>query len=106
MLPLRRLPVGIPLHYRCVGHLQLHRHELHHRPRHIQRIRQKPTQEPHRPQLRRETQPVVLTTAPGDLLPIGVIKEEEPLQLRPRRVTHEPPERGHLIVAEELHRHG
>jgi hypothetical protein len=44
---------------------------------------------PHRAQLQREPHPVVITTTLGDKTPVEVVKEEEPLQLRPRRSAYE-----------------
>jgi hypothetical protein len=42
----------------------------------------------------REPEPVVVAAPLGDQRQIGVVKEEEPLQLRTRRLTLEPPVRG------------
>ena len=87
---IRRLdPLGVVLDHRRVRHAQLIGQVLHHCPRHIQRILQERPQEPHRAQLQREAQPVVRTTAGVHQLPVGVIEEDEPLQLRPRRHTIE-----------------
>jgi hypothetical protein len=48
----------------------------------------------------------VLTTVLRDQRPIHVIEEEEPLQLRLRQLAPEPPVRRHLLIRQELHRHG
>ena len=70
-----------------------------HRPKNV-------PQKPHAAQLDGEPQPVVLTAAATDQLPVDVIEVEEPLQLRPRRRPVEPPVHRSLLIAEELHRHG
>ncbi|KQM07901.1 hypothetical protein FF86_1001157, partial [Frankia sp. CpI1-P] len=105
MLMLRRQPLGVPLHHRRVRNVQLAREVVHHHPRHLQRIAQERPQETHRPELNGEPQPRVLAPVPAHELPVGVIQEEEPLQLSPHRLTIEPPVRRNLLICEELHRH-
>jgi hypothetical protein len=56
---------------------------------HIGRLRQKRAEKPDGPQLQREPDPVAITTTLGDKTPVEVVKEEEPLQLRPRRSDYE-----------------
>jgi hypothetical protein len=48
----------------------------------------------------------VLATVRADSFQIGVIKQEDAIQILPRRRAHEPAERSGLVVGEELHRHG
>jgi hypothetical protein len=47
----------------------------------------------------------MIRPAPRDQIPVDVIQVEEPLQLRSGRIAGEPPVRGDLFVAQELHRH-
>jgi hypothetical protein len=49
--------------------------------------------------------PVVVTPPLVRQRPGRVIKEEEPLQLSPRRLTRKPAVRRRLLIAQELNRH-
>lgn len=40
-----------------------------------------------------------------DQVPVHVVQEEEPLQLRPRRLLNEPPVRRRLLISQKFHRH-
>ena len=52
-----------------------------------------------------EPQPIVITASNGDQIPVGIIEMEEPLQIRLRQLTHEPPKPSGLFITEEFHRH-
>ena len=90
MLIRRLRPLHVLLHARRVADLQLLGQELHRLPRHIQRILKKAAHRPHRAQLHRETQAMVIRPAPRDQVPVGIIEVEEPLQLARRQLTGEP----------------
>lgn len=49
---------------------------------------------------------VAIPSPLADQLPVDIVKEEEPLQLRSRRLLNEPPVRLGLLIAQKLHRHG
>ena len=74
-----------------------------------QRVGEEGAQEPYRPELHREPEPVAVPPRPGSpaVYPpvVVVIEEEEALQLRPRRGPREPPVGRDLGVGEELDRH-
>jgi hypothetical protein len=55
----------------------------------IGRVARDRAEQPYGAQLQREPDPVAIAPALGDQPAIGVVKEEEPLQLRPRRRTNE-----------------
>lgn len=80
----RRLrPLGVPLHARRVLDPQLRGQVLDHRPRHVQRIvHQEPADIPHGAHLHREPQLVSLRPPRRAQVPVHVVQEEEPLQLR------------------------
>ena len=84
MLIGRHRPVGVALHARGVGDVELAGHVLHHRPRHIQRVLQEPADIAHRRRLQHQPEPVVLTPPILDQLPVDLIEDEEPLQISPR----------------------
>lgn len=105
VLPLRGLPLGVQLHRRRVSDLELARQVVHHHRRNVQRIRQEQADEAHRPELKTEAQPVVVTAPLADQHPVRVVEEEEPLQLRALRRAGKPAVRGNLVIAEELYRH-
>ena len=87
-----RLGAGcVPLHAGGVGDPELPGQVLHHRPRHVQRILQEHAQVPHRGGLEHESEPVVIAPPVTDQRLIGVIQQEEPFQVRPRRHAPEPP---------------
>src|SRR4051794_25349350 len=48
----------------------------------------------------------MITTALTDQPPVLIVQEEEPLQLRTRRLLRERPVRLGLLIGQELHRHG
>ncbi len=105
MLIRRHRPVGVTLDARGVGDAQLGGHVLRHRPRHIQRVLQEPANEAHRGRLQHQPEPVVLTPAMTDQLPVDVIKDEEPLQISPRRHPIETPVPGDLRISQKIQRH-
>ena len=99
-------PVGVALHHRGIGDLKLASQVVDHAPRHIERIRrQERPQVANGAQLHREPQPGMRTTPPRDQLTVSVVKEEEPLQLRLRRLALEPPVPSSLLIGQELDRH-
>lgn len=57
---------------------------------HVQPISQERAQEPHHGRLQAESQPVVFATPFRDQRAVGVIQEEEPLQLSTPRQPDEP----------------
>jgi len=61
-------------------------------------VGQEQPQEANRGQLQSETESVVVPPAPGDQDLVGVIEEERPLQLRPRRRAVVPTVGGRLLV--------
>jgi hypothetical protein len=105
MLIRRLRPLHVLLHARRVADLQLVGQELHRQPRHIQRILKKAAHRPHRAQLHRETQTMVVRPATRDQVPVGIIEVEEPLQLARRQLAGEPAVRGNLLIRQKLHRH-
>jgi hypothetical protein len=48
---------------------------------------------------------MVIRSAPGDQISIGVIEVEEALYLPSRQLTGEPAIRGNLLIGQRLHRH-
>jgi hypothetical protein len=105
VLPLRGLPLGVPLHRRRVSDPELARKVVHHHRRNVQRVHQEQADETHRPKLKAEAQPVVVTAPLTGQHPVRVVKEEEPLQFRALRRADKLAIRGHLFIAEELYRH-
>jgi hypothetical protein len=59
----------------------------------------------YRPQLDRETQAVRVAAALFDHRPVGVVEEEEPLQLCPGGGAGEAGVRRGLLVSQEIDRH-
>ncbi len=102
MLIRRHRPIGVALHARRVGDTQLGGHVLRHRPRHIQRVLQKPTHITHRGRLQHQPEPVVLTPPATDQLPIDLIADEEPLQITAGRDTVEAPVPGDLRISQKF----
>ena len=66
-------------HARRVADRELLGQELHRRPWHVQRILEEAAHGPRRAQLDRETQTMLIRSAPGDQISIGVIEVEEAL---------------------------
>ena len=84
MLIGRHRPVGVALHARRIHDAQLAGQILHHRPRHIQRVLQKPAHIAHSGRLQHQPEPVVITPPITDQLPVDLIEIEEPLHICPR----------------------
>ena len=106
VLPLRGLASGILRHHRGLGNPELASDVVHHDGRDVHRVRKEQPEETHRPELKAEAEPVLITAPTRYQRPVGVIEEEEPLQLRALRWPGEPAVRGYLIIAQELNRHG
>jgi hypothetical protein len=77
--------LGVALDARRVGDGQLIGQVLQHRVRDVQRIGQEQAQVAHRGQLQGKPEPVVVPASSGDQRLVGVVEEEDPLQLRSRR---------------------
>lgn len=105
VLPLRGLPLGVPLYRRRVSDPELARQIVHYLNRNVQRVRQEQADEAHRPELKAKAQPVVVAAPLADQHPVRVVEEEEPLQFRVLRRPDKPAVRGNLVIAEELYRH-
>ncbi|CAG6393619.1 hypothetical protein SCOCK_210059 [Actinacidiphila cocklensis] len=67
--------------------------------------RHEPAQEPHARELDREPEPVMGPALGLHRLPVRVVQEEVPLQLRPRGRLVKRPVPGRLLVRQELDRH-
>ncbi|CNG85067.1 Uncharacterised protein [Mycobacterium tuberculosis] len=103
----RRLPpLGVPLDHRRIGDPELIRQVVQHLGRHVQRIGQEPAHEPRRGHLQREPQPARLAPPLGDQLTVGVVQEEQLLQLRPRRRPGVPAVGGRFLITQEHNWHG
>lgn len=96
---LRLAPLGVLLDLRDVGHVELAGQVLHNLNRDLQGIGQEAAQEPGRGRLQGKPEPVVITTAAGNQLPIRVVEEEHLLQLGPRRRHYVAAVRGRLVIA-------
>jgi hypothetical protein len=105
MLIWRLRPLHVLLHARRVTDIELLGQELHHRPRHIQRILKEAAHRPHRAQLHREPKAMMIRPATRDQVPISVIEVEEALDLSRRQLAGEPAVRTNLLIGQELHRH-
>jgi len=105
MLIRRHLPLGVFLHNRRVGDPKLLGQVFHHQPRHIQRISEEQPYVAHRAHLHREPEVRVRAATLVDQATVLVIQEEEPLQLRTRRLHPERPVRLRLLIGQKLHRH-
>ena len=81
MLKPRPPPLQIARHARRILDLELAPHIRQHHRRDVGRIRQKRAQPPDRRQLHRKPEPIRRTPALIDQLPVGVIQEEDPVQL-------------------------
>jgi hypothetical protein len=73
--------------------------------RHLAQIGEERPQEPRRAQLHRETQPVRVPPLGTDKPPVGVVEEEEPVQLRARGRPVVAAIPGRLLIGEELNWH-
>jgi len=76
-------PLGVALHTRRVGNLQLPGQVVDHRSRHVERVGQERAQIAGRGQLQSEPEAVVIAASPTDQRPVRIIEEEGPLQLGP-----------------------
>jgi len=56
--------------------------------------------------LEHQPEPVVITPPITDQVPIGIVEDEETLQIRPRRHTIKTPIPGYLRISQKFHRHG
>jgi hypothetical protein len=81
----RLRPLGVPLHDRRVRDAELPRHEVQHLARHVERILQERPEPAHGHQLEREASLHVVPAPQVHQLPVLVIEEEHPLQVRLRR---------------------
>jgi hypothetical protein len=104
MLRPRLLALPIPRQTRR-GDIELRRDAVANLARHVDRIGQERAQETDRRQLHGEPQPIVIAAPTRDKPPIGVVKEETPLQLQPRRQRGEAAVRRRLSVRKKLNRH-
>lgn len=73
--------------------------------RHVARILQEGAQEPHGRQLNGHAEAVVIPTASGDEIEVGLVEVEEPAQLRRRRFPSETAVAATLLGTQEFHRH-
>ncbi len=78
---------------------------LHHRPRNIQRVLKKRAQIMDRARLKHEPQPVVITPTITNQIPVSIIEEEKPLQIRSRWDAIKAPIRRRLRIRQEPNRH-
>lgn len=97
-----RNPLGVPLDHRRIIDSELCRQIFHHGPRNIQRIRQERPQEPHCPNLKRKTEPIMLTATLSNPFQVSRVEIEELLQLRRRWFAYEPPEHHRLFLGQIL----
>ena len=97
--------LGVSLDHRGIRDPELRRNVIDHGPWHIERVSKKCPQKSCRPDLHGKTNPAVLTPTPADQMLIGVVEIEEPLQIVLRRFSHEPPERGGLVITQEFNWH-
>lgn len=89
MLVRRLQPLGVLLDAGDILDPQLLGQVLHHRPRHIQRVLQEQPDGPDHADLESEAKAIVIPAPLRDQLSVLVIQEEEPLQLRLRRLLSE-----------------
>lgn len=101
----RTVPLAIQLQAQGVRDLQLLGQVPGHLRRHLPRVRHEPAQEPHARQLDREPEPVVGPALGLHSLPVRVVQEEVPLQLRPQGHLVKRPVLGRLLIRQELDRH-
>lgn len=105
MLQPRLLPPGIRHQARPVGDPELIGDETDRDRRNLTDIDQERAQETHYTKLNREPQPIRIPTTSTNELLVGVVQEEEPLELRQRRRATETAVGGCLLIREEIHRH-
>ncbi len=95
----------VALRTRRIGHAQLLGQVLHHRPRHRQRILQEHAQITHGRGLQHEPEPVVIAAPITYPLLVGVVEQEEPLQVGPRRHAIKAAIGSDLRIRQEIQRH-
>jgi hypothetical protein len=95
----RLAPLGVPLHARRVLDAELRGQVLDHRPRHGEGVLQEQPHVADRAHLEGEAQLMVLRTPQRDQIPVDIVQEEEPLQLRSRRLLGELPVRLGLLIS-------
>ena len=95
----------VALRTRRIGHAQLLGQVLHHRPRHRQRILQEHAQITHGRGLQHEPEPVVIAAPITYPLLVGVVEQEEPLQVGPRRHAVKAAIGSDLRIRQEIQRH-
>jgi len=105
VLVLRLPALSVPGQARGVRDLQLVGQIGDDRRGDVQGVGQEGAQEPDGAELHREAQAVVLAAVPVDEVAIGVVQEEEALQLRPGERLGVSAVRSGLVVGEELDRH-
>jgi len=89
VLKTRRAAAHVAIQARRIAGAHLSSDVRHNPSGHVGRVSQEQAKEPQRAELQREADAVAITTALGDQSLIGVVEEEEPLQLRPRRRAYE-----------------
>lgn len=105
MLKPRSPPLQITPDDRHVLDLELAGHVTQHRHRNRGRIRQERSQPPHRRELQRKPEPVMVAAAPIYQLPVGVIEEEHAVKLLARQPAVTAAVRRRLGIRQELNRH-
>ena len=98
MLVRRLRALHVLLHARRVVDPELLGEELHRPPWHVQRILKEAAHRADRAQLYRETEPMMIRSAPRDQVPIRVIEVVEALNRDRRSLTGEAAVRGNLYL--------
>ncbi len=99
------LPLLVCLQARRIGDLHLAGHVVDGLGWDIDRIGEEDAEEPDRPKLDPKPETVRVATPPVNEQPVGIIEEEEALQLTLRRSAGEAAVSRRLLISEELNRH-
>ena len=100
----RRAPIEIPPEATDVGDTQLPRHIVHNHGRHLRWVMKERAQEPDRGELKRETEPVLITTPLLDERAGGVVEVKGPSQLSRGWIADKPAVTPLLVGTQKISR--